>query len=114
MRRRPKEIAQSSDIAFLLIFFFLLLAGLESSKALTLQQSTATISSQETTISLVLEADGSVRYQGTPLTGTNLENLLATVKQADISIQDTTPWQNVVDLLSLANQTGTEVSIHGT
>jgi len=111
--RKPKEIAQSSDIAFLLIIFFLLLSGLETSKALSLSSSVETIG-QEVSVSLILKDDGTILRNGQILTPEACAHLFSQTKSADISIEDATSWQEVVDLLSLANRYGTEVSIHET
>ncbi|MFA7168693.1 MAG: biopolymer transporter ExbD [Sphaerochaetaceae bacterium] len=111
MRRKPQGIAQSSDIAFLLIIFFLLLSGLESSKALTLK-SPQPIQATADVVSLALRQDGIVLYQGKQLSRNQLQLLLSTAKQTDITVDEQTSWQDVVDLLSVANRMGTEVSIH--
>lgn len=116
-RRRRKELAQASDIAFLLIIFFLLLAGLDATKALSLKQG---ISSTEQTnpsgvLSLTLSSDGSiVDSSGKTLSLSDCESLIPSYERIDLSVSPDATWQAVVDLLALANESQTEVNIHAT
>ena len=110
-RRKRKELAQSSDIAFLLIIFFLLLAGLDVSKALSYRQAKPAGETVETSpLSLTLEDDDTLRYQNQPIS-------LFQCKEAGqliLTVDDHATWQGVVDILSIAEETHTKVVLHAT
>jgi|GEM_PF-580628 biopolymer transport protein ExbD len=114
-RRKRKELAQSSDIAFLLIIFFLLLAGLDVSKALSYRQAKPAGETVETSpLSLTLEDDDTLRYQNQPISLSQCKELLDEAGQLTLTVDDHATWQGVVDILSIAEESHTKVVLHAT
>lgn len=106
MRKRP-DLAQSSDIAFLLILFFLILATLGQAKVFTLdlpQQNTASPSGSREALSITLHHDGMMTSDDNPIAPTELIPLLSKQPHLQLLIEGETPWQEVVALLSLIEQ----------
>ena len=106
MRKRP-DLAQSSDIAFLLILFFLILATLGQAKALTLdlpEQETTTLFINTELHSIILHHDGRITSDATDLSHSGLIKLLSQRPHLLLSIEEETPWQEVVTILSLIEQ----------
>ncbi len=104
--RKRKELAQPSDIAFLLIIFFLLLAGIGASRAIPfkVESSTGGEDTTKKTLSVTLREDGSV----TTSTGVQeIEQLAAELDSATrltLLVEGQTRWQQVVHTLSLLSQ----------
>jgi len=106
MRKRP-DLAQSSDIAFLLILFFLILATLGQAKVLTLdlpEHEMVPSSHYTETLTVTLHHDGRTTTDTNELTHKDLIGLLSQKPHLLLSIEEETPWQEVVTLLSLLEQ----------
>ncbi|HAP57339.1 MAG TPA: hypothetical protein DD633_02625 [Sphaerochaeta sp.] len=101
--RKRKELGQSSDIAFLLIIFFLLLSGVTASHSLDLQipKTSILIGETEKHVTIILKQEGILLYQGRTLHLTELQPLLNQEPHLTLSIEAKTDWQTVVSLLSL-------------
>lgn len=111
MRHGRKELAQSSDIAFLLIIFFLLLSGLESNKALPMEKRGNGTGTEET-CELILLSDGSIRYGDGTIPLSALSSFLSSYTIIDLTIEDDVPWQKVVDLFAVAEKLNMKVALH--
>ncbi len=101
--RRRRELGQPADIAFLLIIFFLLLAGITASHSLTLSvHPPGTQENQEVQeLFLTLLSDGTVRIEGKAVLPGDLRRLITPSTQVTISIEGSVGWQEVIDLFSL-------------
>lgn len=114
-RRKRRELAQSSDIAFLLIIFFLLLAGLDVSKAISYRQAQpAGGTADASPVSLTLEDGDILRYRDQTISLSQCEELLGQASQLTLTVDDRATWQGVVDILSIAEKTKTKVVLHAT
>ncbi|MFA7119595.1 MAG: biopolymer transporter ExbD [Sphaerochaetaceae bacterium] len=109
-KRRNQSVAQPSDIAFLLIIFFLLLAGIESSKAITLEQTGKVVSKQQTCV-VMLQTEG-IFYQEKAITLSACFSLFSECDNIQLYVDSEVSWQQVVDILSVANQCGKEVQLY--
>ncbi|AEV29192.1 biopolymer transport protein [Sphaerochaeta pleomorpha str. Grapes] len=103
MRRRKQELAQPSDIAFLLIIFFLLLSGIEVSKSLDLQSGNK-IQTQSESISLTIHSNGEMSNGNTQTSLAELEGLLNEGTSLSVFVEGEALWQAVVDVLSIAQR----------
>lgn len=112
-KRQRKELAQSSDIAFLLIIFFLLLAGLDASGSIDLHTGKPTVS-ETMPCTLTVQNDGTLSFNGDTVSLGECPSLFAPYPSVILEIEPSVPWQTVVDLLSIANETGKEVTLHET
>lgn len=104
--RKRRELGQSSDIAFLLIIFFLLLAGVTASHTLDLQipRTSILVGEAEEIIAITLKQDGSIIYQERILQTSELPSVLNQKPHLTLSIESKTDWQTVVSLLSTLQQ----------
>lgn len=107
---RPKrELGQPSDIAFLLIIFFLLLAGINTSQSIALHQNSSGSASLEAkSLQALLLPGGTVLSDGTTYSLDEFVPLLTSGTTLHLLVEGSVPWQEVVDLLSLAEQRGVE------
>jgi biopolymer transport protein ExbD len=103
MRRRKHSIAQPSDIAFLLIIFFLLLSGIEVSKSLDLKTGMAQ-STETKPFSLTVEKDGTLHNAGQQIDLQQLDRELEDRSWLSVSVDPDVGWQTVVDILSVAER----------
>lgn len=110
MRRKHQTLAQSSDIAFLLIIFFLLLAGLDMSKSISYRQAQGV--AEASPLSLFLEGGDTLRYQNQAITLMQCRTLLSETKTLVLTVDDHASWQGVVDILAIAEEAGTKVVLH--
>lgn len=104
MRRRRHDLVQPTDIAFLLIIFFLLLAGSNISRSIDLKTGMST-TAQTRQVELTLHADGTLSTGEGQITATQLESELTPQDTLHIFIEPETTWQKVVDILSIAEKT---------
>lgn len=104
--RKRKELGQSSDIAFLLIIFFLLLSGVTASHSLDLQipKTSVLVGDAEETIAITLKQDGSIIYHERILQTSELPSVLNQKPHLTLAIESKTDWQTVVSLLSMLEQ----------
>lgn len=111
MRRTRDSIGQSSDIAFLLIIFFLLLSGLSGTRSVGLSVEQSSHPSERTPLHLFMGEDGSVRWQDTTLPSEEVPSILREHGELHLSVDESCAWQHVVHILSLAEASGIPVSI---
>jgi biopolymer transport protein ExbD len=108
MRKKRRDLGQTSDIAFLLIIFFLLLSGISSSHSLSLQlpqNPTASTSSEDSklqTITLIRNGTLLLNNQETPLS--QLPSLVYRTTDLILEVEAETAWQKVVSTLSVLQQ----------
>lgn len=104
--RKRRELGQSSDIAFLLIIFFLLLSGVTASHSLDLNTSNSSILVGEAQehLELTLKQDETVLFQDRVLNNAELTPFLNQKPHLTLSIEAKTDWQTVVSFLSLLEQ----------
>ncbi|NCC64784.1 MAG: hypothetical protein EOM15_09025 [Spirochaetia bacterium] len=100
--RNRKSPGLSSDIAFLLIIFFLLLAGISTSQSLTVNLEKETKNGTDTLITKTLELleDGSLFLDEKAITYADLAKAIAEDTHVSLYIKENTPYQIVVQLLS--------------
>lgn len=106
MHKRP-DLGQSSDIAFLLILFFLVLATLGQSKALTVelpQQASATSLTASEPLLITLHEQGTISADAQDLSSSDLIALFSQKPHLHLSIEENTTWDEVVSLLILVEQ----------
>ncbi|WP_320128310.1 biopolymer transporter ExbD [uncultured Sphaerochaeta sp.] len=106
MRRRRQDLAQPSDIAFLLIIFFLLLAGVAASQSLDLKIGPSSKKTIENLV-LTLHQDGSLSEGDTPTTLNEIAKQMANTTNLTVLVEQETPWQEIVDILSFAQNQAT-------
>ena len=110
MRRRNASTgAQLSDLAFLLIIFFMILAGtmslgqlgiaLEGDRADTVQNE------RQNSIDIAVDQYGGWRIDGQSADQQQLRQLLdAEVEQVRIRIDENAPWQSILSLLDITRR----------
>jgi biopolymer transport protein ExbD len=117
LARRKKnpfgESTASSDIAFLLIIYFMVIAGFNINKGflmnLPAKDSTRFILKDDL-MRLDMDRLGNVFYQGEIIENAEMERELAAAAAAHpnlavvLSIDPITPWQNVVSFVELAQK----------
>lgn len=101
--RKRRDLGQPSDIAFLLIIFFLLLAGITATQSfdLSLLNTTNTQDLAEKNITITMNKDGALILAGQPLQRSELLRTLHSKTHLKLIIAEATQWQNVVDLLAV-------------
>lgn len=104
--RKRKELGQSSDIAFLLIIFFLLLSGVSTSHSLeqNIGRSSILVGPEEEFLELTLKQDGSLLLHERIVPTSALAPYLNQKPHLTLSIEAETDWQTVVSLLSVIEQ----------
>lgn len=101
--RKRRELAQPSDIAFLLIIFFLLLAGVGASRALPLViASSGGEEGPHRHLTVTLREDGTLLTSGSVIDEEKVAALLSPGIRITLLIEPRTRWQQVVHTLSLA------------
>ena len=110
MRRRNASTgAQLSDLAFLLIIFFMILAGtmslgqlgiaLEGDRADTVQNE------RQNSIDIAVDQYGGWRIDGQSADQQQLRQLLdAEVEQVRIRVDENAPWQSILSLLDITRR----------
>ncbi|MBN2859949.1 MAG: biopolymer transporter ExbD [Sphaerochaetaceae bacterium] len=104
--RKRKELAQPGDIAFLLIIFFLLLAGVGASRAIPLkvEPSSGGEDTVGRTLSVTLRQDGRVATATGVLEIEQLAAEFDAATRLTLMVEGQTRWQQVVHTLSLISQ----------
>ena len=100
--RNKRNLGLSSDIAFLLIIFFLLLAGISTSQSFTINLEQETKKGTETLIhkNLKLLEDGSLFLDEKAISYAHLAKAISEETHVSLYIKENTPYQIVVQLLS--------------
>ena len=103
--RKRRDLGQPSDIAFLLIIFFLLLAGINTSQGIALHTSVATATQTDSVVvQALLTQQGTVVLENETHTPLSFAQKLTSGTTLHLSVEAQTSWQQVVDLLSLTEQ----------
>lgn len=117
LNRRKKSLFQdssaSSDIAFLLIIYFIVIAGFNVNKGFLMtlpQKNSARLILKEDLLRFELDADGVIQYQGEPLTWDTAEREIRGMIRLHpnlavaVSVSPRAPWQEVVSFVGLAQK----------
>ncbi len=103
--RKRRDLGQPSDIAFLLIIFFLLLAGINTSQSIALHTRAATAPQPDSiVVQALLTQQGTVVLEKETHTPLSFAQKLTSGTTLHLSVEEETSWQQVVDLLSLTEQ----------
>ena len=103
--RKRRDLGQPSDIAFLLIIFFLLLAGINTTQSIALHTSTSKEALQDTVVlQALLTQQGSILLENQRYTPFEFAIQLTPNTTLHLQVEEETSWQQVVDLLSLTEQ----------
>ena len=100
--RKRRDVGQPSDIAFLLIIFFVLMAGVTISHGFTSDLLSTSVHAPSTSanVQLVLMENGTIVHDGRVVQGDGLSSLLTPESMIHVLIEGKTPWQLVVDLFA--------------
>ncbi len=101
--RKRRDLGQPSDIAFLLIIFFLLLAGINTTQALALRSGTGT-QEEEVPLQALLTQQGTILLDDQSYSPFEFAMKLNPNTTLHLKVESETSWQQVVDLLSLTEQ----------
>ncbi len=104
--RKRRDLGQPSDIAFLLIIFFLLLTGIATDHAFSLslskqQESTESVQEQ---VTLTVAENGTIQIANQTISLNDLPSFIIQASHLTLQINKATPWQSVVDLLATITQ----------
>lgn len=103
--RKRQDLGQPSDIAFLLIIFFLLLAGITTTQSIELHTSTNKKAMKDTVvIQGLLTQQGTILLDDQTYTPFEFAIQLTPNTTLHLQVEGETSWQQVVDLLSLTEQ----------
>ena len=103
--RKRRDLGQPSDIAFLLIIFFLLLAGINTTQSIALHTNTSDTSQTDTVVlQALLTQQGVLLLEDQIYTPLEFANMLTPNTTLHLRVEAETSWQQVVDLLSLTEQ----------
>ncbi len=103
--RKRRDLGQPSDIAFLLIIFFLLLAGINTTQSIALHTNTTTTPQTDSVVlQALLTQQGTVVLEGETYSPLAFVRELTPSTTLHLSVEAETSWQQVVDLLSLSEQ----------
>jgi len=108
--RKRKELAQPSDIAFLLIIFFLLLAGVGISRAIPIEMESGSRGADAAgkTLSVTLKQNGSIETSTGVMDIEKLAAELDSATRLKLLVEGQTRWQQVVHTLSLLSESPVE------
>ena len=101
--RKKRDLGQPSDIAFLLIIFFLLLAGINTTQALALRSGTES-QKEEVPLQALLTQQGTILLDEQRYSPFEFALKLHPTTTLHLQVEAETSWQQVVDLLSLTEQ----------
>ena len=101
--RKRRDLGQPSDIAFLLIIFFLLLAGINTTQALALRTGTES-QKKEVPLRALLTQEGTILLDDQFYSPFEFALKLNPNTTLHLQVEEETSWQQVVDLLSLTEQ----------
>ena len=103
--RKRRDLGQPSDIAFLLIIFFLLLAGITTTQSIALNTSTSKVIKEDTiALQALLTQQGIILLENQAYTPFEFAIQLTPNTTLHLQVEAETSWQQVVDLLSLTEQ----------
>ncbi len=103
--RKRRDLGQPSDIAFLLIIFFLLLAGITTTQSIALHTTTReNIPTEAVVLHALLTQQGTILLEEQRYTPLQFAKTLLPNTTLHLSVEEETSWQQVVDILSLTEQ----------
>ncbi len=103
--RKRRDLGQPSDIAFLLIIFFLLLAGINTTQSIALHTRASKEAQQDTVVlQVLLTQQGTLQLEGESYSPFDFAMKLTPNTTLHLQVEAETSWQQVVDLLSLTEQ----------
>lgn len=103
--RKRRDLGQPSDIAFLLIIFFLLLAGINTTQSLSLHTNASNVAQTETVpLQALLTQQGTLVLEGTTFSPLEFSSKLSDNTTLHLQVEGEASWQQVVDILSLTEQ----------
>lgn len=111
MRKKQHALGQPSDIAFLLIIFFLLMIGINGTGSMEISTSGEAIHSEQKPLVLTIQADGKLFIGTEPISLENLAGSLARYASLHAHIAESSRWQDIVDVLSIAGTLGIPVAM---
>ncbi len=119
LRRRklvdPLESGSLSDLAFLLIIYFIVIAGFNVNMGYLLNlpsRDSQRIVNTEDLVRLKLDSKGILEFSGIPMPLAESENKMRQALQARpnltvvLTIHPESPWQSVVDIIGMAQRSG--------
>ncbi|MCK9482651.1 MAG: hypothetical protein M0R38_12995 [Bacteroidia bacterium] len=110
MRRRKINGTQPSDIAFLLILFFLVLIITSVEYSLNVDTNSGLGSEEKGEIfNLTLSSKG-LFAENKKIDEVTLNSLLKTGQKTNLTVEGSVPWQDVVSVLSVLNRK--EISVN--
>ncbi len=114
-RSNPSSTTYLSDLAFLLIVFFVLLAGSTTVKVLQVQvppaaQSAAVLEPTQR-MSVLSCRDGSYMVGDTIATPEGLRPMLQGMQALDIMVEQGTAWEHVTTLIALCSELDVPLSL---
>jgi biopolymer transport protein ExbD len=117
LNRRPRkpfeDSSASSDIAFLLIIYFIVIAGFNINKGFLInlpQKDSTRLILKEDLLRFELDAGGALRYQGEAMDWAVAEQEIKAVVSSHpnlavvLSIDPRAPWQQVVSFVEMAQK----------
>lgn len=103
--RKRRDLGQPSDIAFLLIIFFLLLAGINTTQSIALHTNTSKEAQQDRVVlQALLTQQGTILLEDQSYSPFEFALKLNPSTTLHLSVEEETSWQQVVDLLALTKQ----------
>ena len=103
--RKRRDLGQPSDIAFLLIIFFLLLAGINTTQSISLHSDTRDSPQTDyVTLQALLTQQGTILLDDQFYSPFEFALKLHPDTTLHLQVEEETSWQQVVDLLSLTEQ----------
>lgn len=111
MRRKQHAVGQPGDIAFLLIIFFLVLIGLQGARSIELSGGGQSMAEGLGTLSIILLADGTIVQGESSIPIDELSRTIAHYDSLHLQVAGEALWQDVVTVLSIADEHRTAVSL---
>lgn len=100
MRKKYRTLGEPSDIAFLLIIFFLLMVGVSDEHVLTLFRESEVAPSEKIPLVIEVQSDGSLIKEGKVISKEQLRKEALNYSELHLHISETCRWQEVVTLLA--------------
>ncbi len=105
--RNRRDLGQPSDIAFLLIIFFLLLSGIGANHSIPLSltgDGNQADTAQEQQLFLVLDEEGSLFLDNKVINAAQIGSHIYEKTHIELAIEPDTKWQQVVNVLFALQQ----------
>ena len=111
MRRKRQVLGQSSDIAFLLIIFFLLLIGVNGTRSIDFSTLGEPTPEAKTPVFITMDSNGKLYHEAAPISFESLRELMEKSETIHLKIAGENAWQDVVDVLAQADTYHSPVSM---